>query len=164
MPRFVPVLRAATAVPAVALGLLASLALLPLGAATPALDRGASPPPDPSAAGASQERVFELRTYTAHEGRLDDVVARFRDHTLVLLEKHGMEHVGYWVPQDDPLGQNTLIYLLAHESREAAQRSWSDFLADPAWHAARDASEANGPILQGVVRVFMDPTDFSPMR
>jgi len=112
----------------------------------------------------AQDRVFELRTYTAHEGRLDDVVRRFADHTMRLLEVHGVENVGYWIPQDPALSGNTLVYLLAHESREAANASWSAFFADPQWHAVRDASEANGPIVQGVVRAFLDPTATSPLR
>lgn len=112
----------------------------------------------------AQDRVFELRTYTAHEARLDDVVRRFEDHTMRLLEVHGMENIGYWIPQDPALSANTLIYLLAHESREGATASWSAFFADPQWHAVRDASEANGPIVQGVVRVFLDPTQGSPLR
>jgi len=113
---------------------------------------------------AAQDRVFELRTYTAHEGKLDDVVRRFEDHTMRLLEVHGMENVGYWIPQDPALSGNTLIYLLAHESREAATASWSAFFANPEWHAVRDASEANGPIVQGVVRAFLDPISASPLR
>src|SRR5688572_17585467 len=65
-------------------------------------------------------RIFELRTYTAPEGKLGELHARFRDHTLRIFKKHGMENIVYFAPQDAPLSQNTLIYLLAHPSREAA--------------------------------------------
>ena len=64
------------------------------------------------------EHVFELRTYTASPGKLSDLEARFRNHTVGLFEKHGMTNVGYWVPTDEPLSENTLIYVLEHESRD----------------------------------------------
>jgi hypothetical protein len=106
-------------------------------------------------------RVFELRTYTSHEGRLNDVVNRFRDHTKRIFEKHGMISVGYWIPQETP---NTLIYILAHPSREAATKNWDAFRNDPEWKTARAASEVNGPIVLKTQSVFMDPTGFSPLK
>src|SRR5262245_7881750 len=78
----------------------------------------------------SSQRVFELRTYTAPEGKLGNLQARFRDHTRRIFEKHGMTSIGYWVPQDAPTSQNTLIYILAHPSREAATANWAAFRAD----------------------------------
>ena len=78
-------------------------------------------------------RVFELRTYTAPAGKLGDLQARFRNHTVDIFNRHGMTSIGYWVPQDAPLSQNTLIYVLAHPSREAAAKNWADFRADPEW-------------------------------
>ena len=60
-----------------------------------------------------QARVYELRTYTSHEGKLQDIVNRFRDHTRTYFDRHGMSSVGYWTPQDGPTSQNTLIYILA---------------------------------------------------
>jgi hypothetical protein len=112
----------------------------------------------------SKSRVFELRTYTTLEGRLPALQARFRDHTTRLFEKHGMKNVGYWVPQDAPQSSNTLIYILAHESREAAKKSWDAFRKDPAWLKAQKESEASGKIVEKVVSVFMDATDYSPMK
>ena len=88
------------------------------------------------------QMVYELRTYTAHEGRLDAMNARFRNHTLRLFEKHGMTNVGYWTPQDATLSENTLIYIVAHPSREAAQQAWDAFRADPEWLTVRAESEA----------------------
>lgn len=108
-------------------------------------------------------RVFELRTYTAHPGRLEDLERRFRDHTVRLFERHGMTNVGYWIPQDST-GANTLVYLMAYPSRDAATRSWDAFRADPEWIAAKAASEANGLLVQNVASIFLSPTDFSPMR
>jgi hypothetical protein len=106
-------------------------------------------------------RVFELRTYTSHEGRLNDVINRFRDHTIKYFDRHGLVSIGYWVPKERP---NTLIYVLAHPSREAATKNWDAFRNDPDWKAARGASEANGPILVKTESVFMDPTAFSQLK
>lgn len=109
-------------------------------------------------------RVYELRTYTTHPGKLDALLARFRNHTTKLFEKHGMRNIGYWVPQDDPQKKNTLIYVVSHASRDAAKKSWDAFRADPAWVAARDESEKTGKIVEKVEAVYMDPVDFSALR
>lgn len=112
----------------------------------------------------AEDRVFELRTYTAAEGKYDALLARFRDHTMALFEKHGMTNVGYWTPQDEPLSTNTLVYVLAHDSREAAEANWSAFSADPEWQSVFQASRADGPLIAGLERVYLDATDFSPMK
>ena len=109
-------------------------------------------------------RVFEIRTYTAAEGKLDALHARFRDHTLALFKKHGMTSVGYFKPQDAPLKQNTLVYILAHPSREAAAKNWHAFQTDPGWQKVKAASEAQGALTTKIESVFADPTDYSPMR
>lgn len=118
----------------------------------------------PAASAQAGPRVYELRTYTANDGKLDDLHARFRDHTLRIFEKHGMENVAYFAPTDDPLAANTLVYVIAHESRAAAAASWAAFGADPEWIAARDASQVNGPLVARVDSVFMTATDYSPLR
>lgn len=112
-------------------------------------------------AAAPEARVFEMRTYTAHEGRLDALHQRFSNHTMGFFERHGMTNVGYWVPRDST---RTLVYILAHPSREAAQESWRAFRADPDWQAARAASEEDGPIVQRVESVFMDAVPYSPLK
>jgi hypothetical protein len=117
-----------------------------------------------SANAANQNRVYELRTYTTHPGKLDALNARFRDHTVKLFDKHGMKSIGYWVPQDDPQKKNTLIYVISHESRDAAKKSWDAFRNDPVWIAAREASEKDGKIVEKVEAVFMDPTDYSALK
>ena len=117
-----------------------------------------------ASAGSEMDQVFELRTYTAAEGKFDDLLARFRDHTLRIFEKHGMTNVGYWTPQDEPLSANTLIYVLAHPSREEAEQSWRDFSSDPEWQSVAEESQRDGRLIAGLERVFLDPTDFSPMR
>jgi hypothetical protein len=113
---------------------------------------------------AAKNRVFEMRTYYTHEGKLPDLQARFRNHTTKLFEKHGMKNVGYWVPQDAPGSANTLIYIISHESRDAAKASWDAFRKDPEWVKVRDASEANGKIVSKVESVYMDPTDYSQIK
>jgi hypothetical protein len=110
-------------------------------------------------------KVFELRTYHTHPGRLGALHARFRDHTCGLFKKHGMELVGFWTPQVDQKGKGEiLVYLLAFPSREAAAASWQGFRDDPEWKAAKEASEKDGPIVKEVESVFLDPTDYSPIR
>lgn len=123
-------------------------------------EAAASPLPELQAAG----RVFELRTYTAPEGKLDDLLARFRNHTTRIFEKHGMTNVGYWLPQDTALRRNTLVYLLAHPSREAGEQAWRAFAADPEWQRVAEESQRDGRIVQSVQRMWLDPTDFSTMR
>jgi hypothetical protein len=110
---------------------------------------------------AAENRVFEMRTYHTHEGKLPALLARFRDHTTKLFEKHGMTNIGYWVPKTQP---NTLVYILAHKSEAAAKASFDAFRKDPGWVKARDASEAAGKIVMKVDSVFMDPTDFSKLK
>ncbi len=109
-------------------------------------------------------RAFELRIYTTEPGKLDALLARFRDHTCKIFEKHGIENIGYWVPVDKENGsENTLIYLIAHQSREAAKENWAAFGKDPDWQAARKDSEANGKILaKPPESIFMSATDYSP--
>jgi hypothetical protein len=118
---------------------------------------------DPAASSA-KSRVFEIRTYTTEKGKLPDLLKRFRDHTTRLFEKHGMTNIGYWIPADGPRSQDTLIYILAHESREAAKKSWDAFRRDPEWIKARTASEANGKIVTKTESVFANPADFSAIK
>ena len=106
--------------------------------------------------------VYELRIYHANEGKLDDLLKRFREHTTRIFEKHGMKNIAYWTPLDDPLRGKTLIYILGHPSREAAVSNWKAFSDDPEWQKVRDASEVNGKLVEKVDSTFMALTDFSP--
>ncbi len=110
---------------------------------------------------AAQTRVFELRTYYTKEGRLPALLERFRSHTTALFEKHGIVNIGYWVPTDKP---NTLVYIVAHPSAEAAKANWDAFRNDPEWQKVRTESEASGPIVDHVESVYMSPTDFSKIK
>ncbi|MBM3969258.1 MAG: NIPSNAP family protein [Planctomycetes bacterium] len=106
--------------------------------------------------------VYELRTYTTLEGRLPNLNARFKNHTMKLFEKHGMKNVMYWTPTDEKTANNTLIYVLWHASPEAAKKSWDGFRNDPEWHKARDESEKDGKIVAKVEAVYMKATEYSP--
>jgi hypothetical protein len=120
---------------------------------------------DKDKSASSERRVYELRTYTTNPGKLDTLNAQFREHTCRLFKKHGMEIVGFWTPQDEKDGkENKLIYLLAFPSREAAAASWKAFRDDPEWQAVVKETEKNGKINQKVESVFLDPTDYSPIK
>ena len=119
----------------------------------------------PVEAQAAANRVFEMRTYHTVEGRLPALEKRFRDHTMRIFEKHNMKNVGYWVPQDAPAHANTLIYIISHESRDAAKANWAAFGADPEWKKVSTESQVDGKILDKAPEsVFMDPTDYSPVK
>jgi len=105
-------------------------------------------------------RCFEMRTYYAPPGKLDDLHARFRNHTMALFKKHGIENIGYFVPVENT--NNALVYLLAYPNREARDASWKAFMADPDWKAAHKASEANGKLVAKIEQIFLQTTDFSP--
>ena len=116
---------------------------------------------------AADGRVFELRTYFAAPGKIDALNARFRDHTLALFKKHGMEVIGFWMPIDkdkDPAAGDKLVYLLSFKSRAAAAEAWKAFGADPAWVAARTASEVDGRLTAKIESVFFVGTDYSPLK
>ena len=114
------------------------------------------------ASGAKSEVVYELRVYHANEGKLDALLARFRDHTIAIFDRHGMKSVAYWTPTDEPLKGRTLIYILKHPSREAATANWKAFRDDPEWVKVSTASEVNGKLVEKVDSTYMTLTDFSP--
>jgi NIPSNAP len=109
-------------------------------------------------------RVFELRTYTAHPGKFEAMKARFRDHIIPLFKKHGLTLIGFWTYADAPGSENTLVYVLAHQSREEAKQNWAAFLADPVRQKVWAETEKDGPINLKVESVFLNPVDFSPTR
>jgi len=113
---------------------------------------------------AEDGRIFELRIYTAHEGKLDALHQRFREHTNHLFVKHGMNLIGYWTPTEEPDSENTLVYILAYPSREAREASWKAFLDDPVWKKAYKKSIEDGKLVKKVVSTFLSPTDYSPIH
>ena len=109
-------------------------------------------------------RVFELRTYTANPGKFDAMKARFRDHIIPLFKKHNLTVVGFWTYADPPASENTLVYVLAHDSREAAKKNWAAFSADPTRKQVWAETEKDGPINMKVESVYLNPTEFSPVK
>jgi hypothetical protein len=110
----------------------------------------------------SNNRIFEMRTYYAHQGRMAALDARFRDHTCKLFEKHGIQLVGFWKPTGK--ADEVMVYILAYPSKEAAEKSWKAFREDPVWIKAKEDSEKSGPIVKKVESVFLSPTDYSPIK
>src|SRR5215471_12135882 len=113
---------------------------------------------------AGSDRVYELRVYHTLPGRLSQLESNFRDHNVAYLKKHGIESVGYWTPQDSPASENTLLFIVAHDSREAAEQHWNEFRSDPEWKKLAQASLASGEIVEKIDSTFLTPTDFSPMK
>ncbi len=113
---------------------------------------------------AANSRVFELRVYHCLPGRLPALEKRFRDHTIDIFNRHHITSIAYWVPQDSPAHDNTLIYVVAHESRDAAKKNWAEFGADPEWQKVAKESEADGKIVEKIDSTFMDPADFSALK
>jgi hypothetical protein len=115
-------------------------------------------------------RYFEMRTYHAAEGKLEDLHNRFRNHTNRLFRKHGIEMVGYWTVTEAPGGKagsaskDTLVFILAYPSRDERDKRWNAFANDPEWKKAKDESEKNGALVTKVEQVFMNPTDYSPIK
>jgi len=120
--------------------------------------------PEVTVHAAAADRVFEMRTYTASAGKLDAVQKRFKDYTIRIFEKHGMQSIGYWTPADPPGAGTTLVYIIAHASREQAVKNWAEFNADPEWVKVRAESNAQGNIVAKAESVFLNPVDFSPIK
>jgi hypothetical protein len=126
--------------------------------------KGADLLPMINASAESPDRTFELRTYTCTPNKLPNLVSRFKNHTLKLFEKHGMENIAYFVTEEKDGVQPKLVYLLAHKSEAAAAASWEGFRADPDWIKAREESEKDGKILEKVESLMMRPTVFSKIK
>jgi hypothetical protein len=106
-------------------------------------------------------KVYELRIYHAVPGKLESLVARFRDYTDKLFAKHGMKSLAYWKALDQPLKSSTFIYILEHPSREAANTNWKAFQDDPEWKTIKAKSEENGKLVEKIDSTFLTLTDFS---
>jgi hypothetical protein len=130
-----------------------------------AQDKPAAPTLAPSPSLAKDSRCFEIRTYYTMPGKLEALHARFRNHTMGLFKKHGMEVVGFWGPTDKERGsENTLVYVLAFPSRAARDQAWAAFVADPEWLKVRAESEKDGKILEKLESTILMATDYAPAR
>jgi NIPSNAP len=135
--------------------------VIPAAAFLPATLWAASQPDTANPTEASNA-VYELRIYHAAPGKLGELLARFRDHTIKIFDQHGINSLAYWTPLDEPEKSNTLIYILRHPSREAAAANWKSFQDDPEWKSVKEKSEANGKLVDKVDSTYMARTDFSP--
>jgi hypothetical protein len=106
--------------------------------------------------------VYELRIYHVVPGKIENLVARFRDHTMKLFADHGIKSVAYWTALDEPVKSNTFFYILEHPSREAATANWKAFQDDPEWKSVKAKSEENGKLVEKIDSTFLTLTDFSP--
>ena len=116
------------------------------------------------AAPAQKPRIYELRTYTTNDGKLDALHSRFSDHTNGLFVKHGMTLIGYWTHAEGDNVDDTLVYLIAHEDRDVARANWRAFGSDEEWRKAYAASREDGALVKKVESQFLVPTDYSPLR
>ena len=116
-----------------------------------------------AAVAADGQRIFELRTYFAAPGKMDALNARFREHTIELFKKQGMEVIGFWQPTNEE-GANTLIYLMAYPSQEKRDAMWKAFMDDPEWKKVYAESQKDGPLVTKVESKMLGPTDYSPMK
>lgn len=107
--------------------------------------------------------IYELRVYRALPGRMPALLARFREHTCALFEKHGITNIGYWT---NAIGgrNDELLYLLAYEDLAARDAKWSAFQADPEWQRVKAESERDGLIIEHFENRILAPTDFSPLK
>jgi NIPSNAP protein len=110
---------------------------------------------------AASDRVFELRIYHAVAGKLPVMETRFREKTSKILARHNLNVIGYWVTTEGP--ESSFVFLLAHESREAAKKNWDAFRADPEFREVAAAEQAEKTLEKADV-MYLRPTDFSPMK
>ncbi|HEY6803380.1 MAG TPA: NIPSNAP family protein [Pyrinomonadaceae bacterium] len=108
--------------------------------------------------------VYELRMYQVNDGKMDALIARFKDHTDAIFKHHNMKSVGFWRPEDAPYSQNLFVYILEHPSREEARKNWAELQADPEWKKVKAETEVNGPLAKHIDSYFMDPTSFSTLQ
>jgi hypothetical protein len=111
---------------------------------------------------ANSTTVYELRIYHAASGKMDELVSRFRDHTMKLFADHGIKSVAYWTALDEPAKSMTFFYILEHPSREAAAANWKAFQDDPEWKRVKAKTEENGKLVESIDSTFLTLTDFSP--
>jgi hypothetical protein len=107
--------------------------------------------------------IYELRIYHAVPGRLPDLLKRFDTITLKLWEKRGIRQAGFWTTLIGGSNQ-VLYYLLQWESLAEREEKWNAFGTDPEWLAAREQTEANGPIVERVINEILAPTSFSSVK
>ncbi|MCH7399303.1 NIPSNAP family protein [Belliella sp. DSM 107340] len=112
-------------------------------------------------ASAQDSRYFEMRTYTAHEGKRSDLISRFENHTLQLFEKNGIENIAYFIPLDPT--DYKLTFIIAYPDKDSREKLWEKFANDPEWTKVKNSSESNGPLVSNIEQTFMvNANDLSP--
>lgn len=133
------------------------------------------------------DRVFEIRMYTVADGKVEALSGVFRDNVTGMFARHGMTNVAYFIPQDDPQcgvaepastilspafdygpcewSRDTLVYILGHASREAADANWDSFVRDAEGMRSfrEDYARAGVKVLK-IESAYMDATEFSALR
>ena len=107
--------------------------------------------------------IYEYRVYEAAPGKLPELHARFRDHTLRIFERHGIKNIGYWTSAIGDYSDR-LIYIVAFESVEQRERAWASFSADPEWQRVVEESHRGGSLTARIFNTLLNPTDYSPLR
>lgn len=107
--------------------------------------------------------IYEYRIYEAAPGRMNDLHARFRNHTLRIFQRHGIKQVGFFTPE---IGGYTdqLIYILEFESMEHLEKAWKNFRNDPEWQSVKRETESAGPLVSRLISQILVPTDYSSLR
>jgi len=120
--------------------------------------------------------VYEMRVYYTYEGKFDDIISRFENHTTKLFDKHGFNNVGYWTTlKKDSLsfadkfifqndGKEALVYIVSFKDMDTRDESWDRFINDPEWISVFEESRKNGPIVREIEQVFLSPTIFSNLN
>ena len=120
--------------------------------------------------------VYEMRVYYTHDGKFDDIISRFENHTTKLFDKHGFNNVGYWTTlKKDSLsfadkfifqndGKDALVYIVSFKDMDTRNQSWESFINDPEWISVFEESRKDGPIVREIEQVFLSPTIFSNLN
>lgn len=133
------------------------------------------------------DRVFEIRMYTVAEGKVEALSQVFRDNVTEMFARHGMTNVAYFIPQEEPQcgvagpdstilspafdygpcewSRDTLVYILGHASREAAEANWDSFVQDAEGMRSfrADYARAGVKVLK-IESAYMDATEYSALR
>jgi hypothetical protein len=109
-------------------------------------------------------RTFELRTYYILPGRKEELLTRFKNHSLRLLSKQGIDHIAYWTTVEPEGKESKLIYMVAYPNEEAGKKSWEAFRKDPDWVKAKAESEKDHQLVEKVESVWLKPLPFSTIK
>jgi hypothetical protein len=106
--------------------------------------------------------IYEIRSYDVVPGRMPAMHARFKNHTVGLFQRHGIEVLGFW---EAMIGTTNLLhYLCRFEDLAHRERAWAAFGADPEWLRVRAESEKDGPIVARIRNEIWRPSPYSAMQ